>query len=175
MVTFDASRIAELTAEVADKVGLPPDTVLRIDVDEQEPLGRTQVVSLDPIHITVEGGAFEDAKRPRHMSDRGIVDVLGRLLFRVKDRLDPAFGEPPADVDLTLQQQTAWDAYAVGRAERAGLPTQKARRHYHFRNRHGFSDTADAVFARLWDAESLTWSEIEAACQETAAAREAVA
>lgn len=174
MVTFDASRIVELAAEVADKVGLPTDTVLRIDVYEQEPLGRTQVVSLDPIQITVEGGAFEDAKRPRHMSDRGIVDVLGRLLFRVKDRLDPGFGEPPADADLTLQQQTAWDAYAVGRAERAGLATQKARRQYHFRNRHGFSDTADVVFARLWDAESLTWAEIEAACAETAAARQAV-
>jgi hypothetical protein len=144
-------------------------------VDEQEPLGRTTVQSLDPISITVEGGAFEDAKRPRQMSDRGIVDVLGRLLFRVKDRLDPAFGDPPPDDALTLQQQTAWDAYAVGRAERAGLPTQASRRLYHFRNRHGFSDVADRVFARLWAAESLTWADIEAACAETMAAREAVA
>jgi hypothetical protein len=175
MVTFDAARIAELAGEVADKVGLPADAVVRIEVDEQEPLGRTTVVSLDPITIAVEGGAFEDAKRPRQMSDRGIVDVLGRLLFRVKDRLDPAFGSPPEDAELTLQQQTAWDAYAVGRAERAGLPTQKARRLYHFRNRHGFSDVADATFARLWAADSVTWAEIDAACAETAAAREAVA
>jgi hypothetical protein len=125
--------------------------------------------------IKVEGGAFEDAKRPRQMSDRGIVDVLGRLLFRVKDRLDPAFGTPPTDQELTLQQQTAWDTYAVGRAERAGLPVQKARRLYHFRNRHAFSDVADAVFNRLWSAETLTWADIEAACAETSAAREAVA
>ena len=89
---------------------------------------------------------------------RTYVDLVG---------LDAAFGEPPSDADLTLQQQTAWDAYAVGRAARAGLPTQKARRQYHFRNRHGFTDTADAVFARLWDAESLTWAEIEAACAES--------
>lgn len=175
MVTFDAARIAELAGEVADKVGLPADAVLRIEVDEQEPLGRTTVLSLDPIAIKVEGGAFEDAKRPRQMSERGIVDVLGRLLFRVRDRLDPAFGEAPADDELTLQQQTAWDAYAVGRAERAGLPVQRPRRQYHFRNRHGFSDVADAAFDRLWQAESLTWADIEAVCAETASAREAVA
>ncbi|MDQ1374487.1 MAG: hypothetical protein QOJ09_1825 [Actinomycetota bacterium] len=173
MVTFDAARIAELAADVADKVGLPAETVLRIDVDENEPLGRTTVASLDPIVIKVEGGAFEDAKRPRQMSDRGIVDVLGRLLFRVKDRLDPAFGEPPADDALSLQQQTAWDAYAVGRADRAGLPVQQSRRLYHFRNRHGFTDAADAAFARLWSAESLTWADIEAVCADTAAGREA--
>jgi hypothetical protein len=175
MVKFDASRIADLAAEVADKVGLPGDTVLQIEVDEQEPLGRTTVQSIDPISIKVEGGAFEDAKRPRQMSERGIVDVLGRILFRVKDRLDPAFGTAPDDADLTLQQQTAWDAYAVGRADRAGLPTQQARRLYHFRNRHGFSDVADMVFARLWSADSMTWADIDAACAETAAAREAVA
>jgi hypothetical protein len=74
-----------------------------------------------------------------------------------------------------LQQQTAWDAFAVGRAERAGLPVQKARRQYHFRNRHGFSDVADAAFERLWNAESVTWADIEAVCAETTAAREAVA
>ncbi len=175
MVKFDAARIAELAAEVADKVGLPADAVVQIEVDEQEPLGRTTVRSLDPISIKVEGGAFEDAKRPRQMSDRGIVDVLGRLLFRVKDRLDPDFGDPPPDDELSLQQQTAWDAYAVGRAERAGLPTQKARRLYHFRNRHGFSDVADAVFARLWAADTITWADVEAACAETAEGREAVA
>jgi hypothetical protein len=175
MVKFDAARITAVASEVADKVGFPAAAVLRIEVDEQEPLGRTVVTSLDPITITVEGGAFEDAKRPRQMSERGIVDVLGRLLFRVKDRLDPAFGDPPADEELTLQQQTAWDAYAVGRAERAGLAVQRARRQYHFRNRHGFSDAADAAFSRLWDADALTWAEIDAICAETAAAREVVA
>jgi hypothetical protein len=174
MVKFDAARIAAVAGEVADKVGVPADAVLRIEVDEQEPLGRTTVTSLDPITITVEGGAFEDAKRPRQMSERGIVDVLGRLLFRVQDRIDPAFGDPPADEELTLQQATAWDAYAVGRAERAGLAVQRPRRLYHFRNRHGFSDVADAAFTRLWDADALTWAEIDAICAETAAAREAV-
>ena len=172
MVLFDAGEIAATAARVADAVGIPADAELRIEVDERTPLGRTEVTSTDPIVITAESGAFEDARRPRHLNPRGVEDVLGRLLFRVQDRLDPAFGDPPPDKDLTLQQQVAWDAYAVGRSERAGLAVQKPRRLYHFRNRHGFSDVADAVFERLWSADSLTWADIEAACQETEAARQ---
>jgi hypothetical protein len=97
--------------------------------------------------------------------------VLGRLFFRIRDRLDPAFGEPPPDSELSLAQSTAWDAYAVGRAVRLGYPASRQRRLYRFRNRHGFSDTADAVFDRLWNAEGLTWADIQAAVDETAATR----
>jgi hypothetical protein len=171
LVFFDAGRITELAAEVADQVGLPADAELRIEVEEAEPLGRTSV-TLDPINVSVEGGAFEDAKRPRHMSETSVVDVLGRLLFRAKDRLDPAFGEAPADADLDLQQHTAWETYCVGRCARAGMSPAKPRRLYHFRNRHGFTDVSDAVFERLWSADGLTWADLEAACAETAAARQ---
>jgi hypothetical protein len=170
-VTFDAGRVAELAAKLADKVGIPADSEVRIDIDEASPLGRTKLVSLDPITISVEGGAFEDAKRPRHLSDKSVIDVLGRLLFRAKDRLDPGFADAPDDSDLTLQQSTAWDTYAVGRCERAGWAPQKKRRIYHFRNRHGFTDVADGVFDRLWNGTDLTWSDIETACAETEAAR----
>jgi len=172
MVLFDGASIAEVAAGVADRVGIPADAEIRIEVDQRTPLGRTALASLDPITITVESGAFEDAKQPRHLSPRGVQDVVGRLLFRAKDRLDPAFGDPPPDDALTLPQQVAWDAYCVGRCERLGLAVQKARRQYHFRNRHGFTDVADATFERLWNAESLTWADIEAACRETAAERE---
>jgi len=172
VVFFDAARIKELADDVVRKVGLPDGVGLSIEVLEQEPLGRTSVTSLDPITVSVEGGAFEDAKRPRHMSDGSVVDVLGRLLFRAKDRLDPAFGDPPPDDQLDLQHHTAWETYCVGRCERAGLRPSKPRRLYHFRNRHGFTDVADAVFERLWNAEGLTWPDIDAACAETAAARE---
>jgi hypothetical protein len=170
-VTFDAGRVAELAAKLADKVGIPADSEVRIDIDEASPLGRTKLVSLDPITISVEGGAFEDAKRPRHLSDKSVIDVLGRLLFRAKDRLDPGFADAPDDSDLTLQQSTAWDTYAVGRCERAGWAPQKKRRIYHYRNRHGFTDVADGVFDRLWNGTGLTWSDIETACAETEAAR----
>src|SRR5205823_6269662 len=135
------------------------------------PLGRTKLVSLEPITVTVEGGAFEDAKRPRQLSDKSVIDVVGRMLFRAKDRLDPAFADAPADADLTLQQHTAWDTYAVGRCERAGWAPQRQRWIYHFRNRHDFTDVADGVFDRLWKADGLSWADIAAACAETEAAR----
>ena len=74
-----------------------------------------------------------------------------------------------------LPQQVAWNAYAEGRNERLGLEVQKQRWLYHFRNRHGFSDAADAVFTRLWTADGLAWADIQTACDETAAAREGAA
>lgn len=167
-VEFDAGRIAELVEAVRIDVGLPEGRVVRIEVDERVPLGRTRLSALEPVTIAVEGGAFEDNKRPRQLSDRSVTSVVGRLLLRAADRLDPAFGDPPPDVQLTPGQQAAWDAYAVGRSERLGHPVQKERRRYHFRIRHGFSDTADAGFERLWSAEKLTWADIEAASAEAA-------
>lgn len=172
-VQFDAARIAELVEDVADRVGLASDIAIRVEIDERTPLGRTRLVALDPVTLSVQGGAFENAKAPRTLSDRSVADVVGRLLFRAADRLDPGFGDAPADDALTLQQQTAWDTYAVGRCERAGYSPSKPRRLYHFRNRHGFTDVSDRVFERLWSAEKLAWADLEAACAETAGATQA--
>jgi hypothetical protein len=170
LVHFDAAQIAELAAEVAATVGIPDGLEVRVEVDEQSPLGRTEVRGVEPVTVAIESGAFEDAKRPRHLSEPSVRGVLGRLLFRARDRLDPAFGDPPADADLTLRQYVAWDVYAVGRCERAGLRAQKERRRYHFRIRHGFTDVADDAFDRLWSGDGLTWADLEAACAQTAAA-----
>jgi hypothetical protein len=168
-VDFSAERITAVTSKLMDEVGLT--VPLRLEVDETTPLGRAWLSSIEPLVVSVESGAFEDPKRPRQMSERSVADVVGRLLFRVRDRLDPSFGEVPADDDLSLPESTAWDAYAVGRLARLGYPAQRQRRLYHFRNRHGFSDVADAAFDRLWNGEGLTWSDIQAACTETAATR----
>ena len=175
MVKFDSGRIVELATEVAGRIGLPPDLDVVIEVDERSPLGRTKITAFDPPTLYVQGGAFENPKVPRTLSDKNVVDVVGRLLFRVKDRLSPGFAGAPSDDDLSLQQHTAWDTYAVGRCERAGYQPQKPRRLYHFRNRHGFTDVADAVFERLWHADGLTWADLDAACAETAAARQPAA
>jgi hypothetical protein len=128
------------------------------------------VVAIDPVTLLVESGAFEDAKHPRHLSDRGVRSVVGRLLFRARDRLDPSFAQAPRDGEMPLRLHAAWDVYAVGRCARLGLRTQKERRRYHFRIRHGFTDAADEAFDRLWDAEGLGWADLEAVCEETRAA-----
>jgi hypothetical protein len=54
----------------------------------------------------------------------------------------------------------------VARTER----TRRLRRLYHFRLYNGFTDVADAAFDRLWSADALTWSGLEAICAECAAA-----
>src|SRR6478672_6503647 len=164
MVSYDANEIASIIEELADKIGLPSDLDVRLEVDETTPLGRATVASIEPLVITVESGALEDPKRPRNLSRTGSADVLGRLMFRVRDRLDPAFGDPPDDDKLTLPQSVAWDAYCVGRLVRLGFThyDNRQRRLYHFRNRHGFSDSADEAFERLWTADGLAWADITA-------------
>jgi hypothetical protein len=145
-------------------------TEVRVEVDEHSPLGKTQVVATEPITVTVESGAFEDAKRPRHLSEVSVRSVTGRLLFRARDRLQPDFSDAPGDLGMPLRLHTAWDVYAVGRCERLGLRVQKERRRYHFRIRHGFTDVADETFDRLWDADGLSFADLEAACSTTEAA-----
>ena len=170
LVQYDAAEIASIVSDLAAKVGLG-DRTIQIEVDEKTPLGSSAVLSLDPITITAESGAFEDAKRLRHLNRESVEGVVGRHFMRTKDRLDPAFGEPPADDDMPIELYTAWDMYAVGRLERLGFPSQKERRRYHFRIRHGFTDVADGVFDRLWTGENLTWADIQAASAEAATAK----
>ena len=170
LVEFDAAEIAGIVEELADRLGLG-DREIRIEVDERTPLGSSAVVSLDPITVTAESGAFEDAKQIRHLSRESIEGVMGRHLMRARDRLDPAFGNPPPDDELSIALHASWDTYAVGRLARLGYPSQEGRRRYHFRIRHGFTDTADRVFDRLWLADGLSWDEIVAASEEALAAK----
>ncbi len=170
MVFFDAAEIRAIVEQLVAEVGLPGDLTVTIDVDETTPMGRAVVASLEPVVITAESGALEDVKAPRKLSAEGTTDVLGKLLFSVRDRLDPTFGEPPAYDDLTLQESVAWEVYCVARLGRLGHPVQRQRRLYQFRNRHGFTDAADAAFDRLWSTEQLTWSDITAVSQEALAA-----
>jgi hypothetical protein len=152
--------------EVGTLVGLPDDIQVAVVVDERSPFGKTSTVVYGrSATISVEGGAFEDLQRLRQFSESNSRVVLGRLLFRVADRLDDAFGDPPADEDLTPAEYTAWDAYAVGRyARRAGVDGGRDRRRYAFRIRHGFSDASDRAFDRLWQGSRLTWADIAGLC-----------
>ena len=175
LVFYEADDIRSFTQQVAEDVGLPPDTAIRIEVNEATPLGQVTIASIDPIVLKVEGGAFEDPKRPRRLSETYVKDVLIRSLFRVNDRRHGGFGEAPPDDKLTLAENIAWEIYAVGRAARRGYLAQRPRRLYAFRNRHGFTDVADAAFDRLWMAAALTWPAIQAICAETDSAKQDVA
>jgi|SRR5918999_3227683 hypothetical protein len=165
-VDYDPGRIATVAAEVAALAGIPDDVRIEVVVDEQSPFGKTStVVDGRSVRIAVEGGAFEDTQRFRQFSEENARLVLGRLLFRAADRLDPAFGDPPPDPELSAAEHSAWDAYAVGRyARKAGVKARPGRRRYAFRIRHGFSDAADRAFDRLWSASDLTWADIQAIC-----------
>jgi len=163
MVSFDAAEIRALVEKLVGEVGLPPELPVVVEIDETTPMGHAHATSVDPVVLSLESGALEDPKRPRQVSTEGATDVIGRLLFEVRDRLDPAFGDPPEDGDLTLAQASSWQTYCVGRLGRLGHKVQRQRRLYHFRNRHGFTDAADAAFDHLWTADGLTWADIEAA------------
>jgi hypothetical protein len=162
LVFFDPAELQSLVAGLVAEVGLPADVDVTLEVDETTPLGNARISSVDPVVISVESGGLEDAKAPRQLDPVAATDVLGRLLFEVKDRLDPAFGDPPAIDELTLPQASAWQSYCVGRVGRLGHKVQRQRRLYHFRNRHGFTDAADAAFDRLWSGDGLTWADISA-------------
>ena len=170
MVFFDADEIQGIVEKLVAEIGLPADLTVTVEVDETTPMGRARVASLDPVLITAESGALEDVKAPRRLSEVGTLDVIGKLLFSVLDRRNPVFGEPPADDDLTLQESVAWEVYCVGRLGRLGHPVQRQRRLYQFRNRHGFTDAADAAFDRLWSADELTRADISSISQEALAA-----
>lgn len=161
MVDYDAAEIAAVVQEVAARIGLG-DHDITIEVDERTPMSRVQLTSVDPIHIAVEGGALEDLRRIRQLSTNRTADALGLFLFQAHDRLDTGFDAPPLGTELPLAHRVAWEVYSAGRLARTGHPSQRQRRLYHFRNRHGFTDEADAAFARLWDADRLTWAQVVA-------------
>jgi len=170
-VSFDAETIAKLVGEVADIVGLPSDAEIIVTVDEATPLGRTQLTSIAPITLAIEGGAFENAKAPRQLSERSVRDVAARLLFRAADRASGRFDDAPPEAEVPVPHNVAWDVHSVGRSARAGVNVSKPRRLYHFRNRHGFTDVADAAFETLWNADQISWAELDAIVAEVAAAK----
>jgi hypothetical protein len=172
LVDYSAEVIGDIVNEVGQALGLGPDVAVRVEVDETTPLGNSSVVSIDPVVIAVESGALEDAKRPRQLSTAGTATVLGLLLARVADRLDPSFGDPGPDEGLAPHHLTAWEVYAAGRIVRLGYRAydDRQRRLYHYRLRHGFSDVGDAAFDELWAADGLTWADITRLSDQSAAA-----
>jgi hypothetical protein len=171
MVLYDHDAIAGAVDEVVATLGFPSDEDVRVEVDEANPLARTHLLSVDPVVIAVDGGAFEDPRHPRQLSTDFVAVVVGRLLLQAMDRRDPSFGDPPPADAMPVAHRVAWDVYALGRLARKGYPAQRQRRLYNFRNRHGFTDVADASFERLWSGDGLTWADVTGLSDAAAAAR----
>lgn len=175
LVSYDAGQIANLTAEVGGWLGLTDTDSVTVRVEEASPLARVTLESVEPIVLLIEGGAIENPKKIRVLDPEAVQIVATRLLARVADRRRPDFAGAPDEASLTVPQLDCWDAWALGRASRRGVNVPQMRWRYRFRNHHGFTDVADAVFDRLWAAEDLAWADIEQACAETAAVRPEVA
>ena len=172
LVPFDADEVIAVLEDAAALVGFPTDVDIVLEVDEElfPPLVGLAADVVDGVaRLWISGANLEDVRRPRHFApDRARFD-LTILLLRAKDRLGEAFSDAPLDAQLTLAERAVWDAWSEGRAGRLGLPTRRQRRVYDFRLQHGFTDAADAVFERVWDAETLAWGAIREACKETGA------
>ncbi len=156
-VNFVGADVIRIAERLRDEVALPPDLDVRIEIDESSPAARAGITSIDPLVITVEGGAFENPKKIRTLSEINVTDVLGILFLQACDRLEAGFGAPEPQTEVSLPHRVAWDITAAGRLGRLGHPVQRPRRLYQFRNRHGFSDAADAAFEQLWAGRPETW------------------
>jgi len=168
LIEFDAAEIAAVASSVADAVGLASDVEVRITIDEAVIVAKiSSRVEDGAIVIDATGGAFESLRAARKFDEARCRNVLGQALLRARDRLDPSFGEPPADADLDVHQETAWATSIEGRLTRMGvIAGRPQRRIYHFRVRHGFNDHVDQVFDRLWNGEDLSWADIQAASDD---------
>jgi hypothetical protein len=162
-VKFDANDIAEIVAELAERLEIA--NPIRVVVDETTPLAKVyeevEAASSDAlITLHAESGALEDRKHPMSFSATGAREALGRILLRAHDRMRPDFADAPADLDLTLAENAAWDTYCAGRLARMGVETNQQRWRYNHRNRFGFDDSVDSAFDALWAADDLGWSDV---------------
>ena len=68
MVEFRVEDIVAVAERVIMQADLSGFDQLNIDIDEASPLARASIKSIDPLTLAVEGGAFEDTRRPRQLS-----------------------------------------------------------------------------------------------------------
>ena len=164
-VEYDAAEIAAIVAELAAQLEIA--NPIRVIVDETTPLAKVYegiaVASSDAtITLHAESGALEDRKHPQSFSPKAARESLGRILLRAHDRMLPEFADAPPDLELTLEQNAAWDTYCAGRLARMGVAVNQQRWRYNHRNRFGFDDGVDAKFDLIWTSDDLGWSDIAA-------------
>ena len=162
-VKYDADEIAEIVGELAALLEIS--NPIHVIVDETTPLAKLSeeldgASSDATITLRAESGALEDRQHPMSFSADNARESFGRILLRAHDRLRPDFADVPADVDLTLEDNAAWDTYCAGRLARLGIRVNQQRWRYNHRNRFGFDDSVDVAFDALWDSDDLGWPEV---------------
>ena len=164
-VKYDATEIANLVAELAAMFEIR--NPIHVVVDETTPLAKLseELDGTGPaatITLRAESGALEDRQHPMSFSADNARESFGRILLRAHDRLRPDFADVPPDIDLTLEQNAAWDTYCAGRLARLGVRVNQQRWRYNHRNRFGFDDGVDVAFDALWVADDLGWADVVA-------------
>jgi hypothetical protein len=162
-VKYDATEIARIVGELAAQLEIA--NPIRVIIDESTPLAKVSeeidgASSDATITLHAESGALEDRKHPMSFSADIARESLGRILLRAHDRMRPDFADAPGDLDLTLEQNAAWDTYCAGRLDRMGVRVNQQRWRYNHRNRFGFHDDVDVHFDQLWAADDLGWSAV---------------
>ena len=155
MVQFDAAghrrrrRAARRRGRAAD------DLDVTVEVDEAHAARpRAEVESLDPIVLTIEGGAFEDPRHPRQLSeDRGHRHRRPAPASRPRIGSTPTSAGRRPTATSPLPHRARGTSTPPAASQQLGIDSQRQRRLYEFRNRHGFTDAADAAFERLWTAD----------------------
>jgi hypothetical protein len=173
LIPFDAPTIASLVEDVAALVEFPPAVEIDVAVDEElfPPLtGHMTDVVDGRASLWISAANLEDTRQPRTFAPEQARSDFVVMLLRAKDRLSDDFAGAPPDRELTRGERVAWDIYAIGRAERLGMVVRRQRELYDFRLQHGFTDVADAVFERCWNAPTMTFAGIREVCKETGAA-----
>ncbi len=164
-VTYDGGEIARIVAELAAQLELA--NPIEVIVDETTPLAKMSAeiggASSDAtVTLRFESGALENTQRPMSFSEDAARQAIGRMLLRAHDRMRDDFADTPADVDLSLTENAAWDTYCAGRLARMGVAVNQQRWRYNHRNRFGFRDDVDGHFDRLWTADDLGWADLTA-------------
>lgn len=165
-VRFDAQELAALVTELADEFGIT--NPIHLIVDEATPLAklsaRLDAAAPDAtLVVRAESGALENMKQLTTFGRDRAAESLGRMMLRARDRMRADFADAPPDLELTLAQNAAWDAYCAGRLARRGYRVVQQRWRYNYRNRFGFTDRSDAAFERLWVADDLSFADMVAA------------
>ena len=167
LIKYDSEEIAGVVAGMAELLAVS--NPVHLVIDETTQLSKMSAEVGDrssdaTITIRVESGGLENTQRFTHFSEAAARQSIGRMLLRARDRMRDEYADVPGDLDLSLEQNAAWDAYCAGRLARVGLPINQQRFRYDYRNRFGFSDETDARFDEIWTAtDDLGWSELTAA------------